>query len=351
VPHVDGFVYDPGVQGGTTTIEVDRTGGRVREFVSLAGTDNNCAGGRTPWNTWLSCEETESKAGSKGRTKDHGYVFEVDPYDNEANRDPKPLKLLGRFAHEAVAVDPGTGVIFETEDAGSPNGLFYRWTPPGGTVVGKGVLQRLADDAGTLAALKASIDGTHVPDLSVATEPGTTYDVEWLTVPDRDAQSTSIRKQFTSAQITRSRKLEGMWWGDGGAYFVASFARTTDGSAAQHDGQVWFYDPLAETIRLVLRFADTPVDQDSDVDGPDNITVSPYGGVIMAEDGDGRQHLVGSSVTGETYFLARNDHPDSSEMTGPNFSPDKKTLFANIQSPGYVLAITGPWMREGTTAH
>jgi uncharacterized protein len=90
-----------------------------------------------------------------------------------------------------------------------------------------------------------------------------------------------------------------MWWGDGGAYFVASFARTSDGSAAEHDGQVWFLDPLDNTIELKLWFAYTASDQDSDPDGPDNITVSPYGGVIIAEDGDGRNHLVGSSATGE----------------------------------------------------
>ena len=148
--------------------------------------------------------------------------------------------------------------------------------------------------------------------------------------------------------ITRSRKLEGAWWGDGGAYFVASFARTDDGSQVQHDGQVWFYDPLSRTITLQLRFAYTPADQDTNPDGPDNIAVSPYGGVILAEDGEGRQHLVGATEDGHTYFLARNDVGDGSgEMTGPNFSADKRTLFANLFNPGHVYAITGPWRRHG----
>jgi len=185
-----------------------------------------------------------------------------------------------------------------------------------------------------------------VPDLSVATAPGTTYRVEWVTVLDRDAKFVSTRKQFTDAQVSRSRKLEGMWWGDGGAYFVCSFARFADGSVGQHDGQIWFLDPLAQTIELRLHFAYTPLDQDNDPDGPDNITVSAYGGVIMAEDGEGKSHLVGATPSGEPFFFARNEHPDDSEFAGPTFSQDKKILFANIQSPGYVLAIQGPFVRQ-----
>jgi secreted PhoX family phosphatase len=345
VPKVNGFVYDPAAGGGTTTIEVDKEGNRIREYVSLAGTHNNCAGGRSPWGTWMTCEEAESL---RGQTKKHGYVFEVDPYDQERNRDPQPIKALGRYAHEAVVVDPDTGIIYLTEDAGNPNGLLYRWTPPDEALpLGRGVLRTLADDAGTLEAMKASLPGgAHVPDLSVATEPGTTYAVEWVDVPDRDATTTSTRKQFTNSQITRSRKLEGMWWGDGGAYFVCSFARFSDGSSAQHDGQVWYLDPLAQTIELKLHFVYTPDDQDSDPDGPDNITVSAYGGVIMAEDGEGKQHLVGSTESGEAFFFARNEIEGDSEFTGPTFSHDKKILFANIQEPGYVFAITGPFTRQ-----
>lgn len=342
VPAIPGFVYDGTVGGGTTTIEVDKDGKRVSEVVSLAGTLNNCAGGRTPWETWLSCEETESI-----KAKRHGYVFEVDPYDQEANRDPQPILALGRFAHESVVVDPGTGVIYQTEDASNPNGLLFRWTPPAeAQPVGKGTLKALSPEAGTLEALKAStLAGAHVPDLSVAVEPGTTYKCAWVNVPDRDATTSSLRKKFTSDQVTRSRKLEGMWWGDGGAYFVASFARTSDGSAVAHDGQVWFIDPLADTIELKLRFAYTPNDQDNDPDGPDNITVSPYGGVILAEDGEGVNHLVGSTDSGEVFFFARNDASDS-EFTGPTFSRNKKTLFANVQSPGITYAITGPFTKQ-----
>ncbi|MFI6738627.1 alkaline phosphatase PhoX [Nonomuraea sp. NPDC050451] len=350
VPALPGLTYDPGAGGGTTNIDVDAHGERIREYVSLAGTHNNCAGGKTPWNTWLTCEETEQRAGGAYQ-KDHGYVFEVDPFDREANQDPVPLKFLGRYSHEAVAVDPRTSAIYLTEDAGGPNGLYYRWTPPRRFHGRKGALRALAlseggDTAGKLEALSCYRDDTHVADLSEATEPGTRFKVRWVEVPDRDAKTQSVRLQFANDQVTRSRKLEGAWWGDGGAYFVASYARHTDGSVNEHDGQVWFYDPRTETVTLKVIFGVNPdPSQDTNYDGPDNITVSPYGGVILAEDGEGIQHLVGVSAHGKSYPLARNDLNDS-EFTGPTFSADGRILFANIQSPGHVFAITGPWRRS-----
>ncbi|MET9022710.1 alkaline phosphatase PhoX [Actinopolymorpha sp. NPDC004070] len=349
VPALPGLAYDPGARGGTTNIDLTADGTRVREYVSLAGTDNNCAGGKTPWDTWLTCEETERRAGGRF-VKDHGYVFEVDPFDQAANADPVPLKFLGRFAHEAVAVDPATSAVYETEDATAPNGLYLRWTPPEGFVGGKGAFRALATSAdggtaGTLQAMSCFSDGVHIADLSEATEHGTKYKVQWVDVPDRDARTTSVRKQFTDDQVTRSRKLEGAWWADGGAYFVASFARTTDGSVNEHDGQVWFYDPCKETVTLKTIFGVNPDPADEAYhDGPDNITVSPYGGVILAEDGVGIQYLVGVTKQGKSYQLARNQL-NGSEFAGPNFSPDGSIMFANIYSPGHVFAITGPWGR------
>ncbi|HEX5510345.1 MAG TPA: alkaline phosphatase PhoX [Actinomycetales bacterium] len=352
VPHVDGLVYDPKANGGTTNLELDRNNERVREYVSVAGTENNCAGGVTPWGTWLTCEETEKRAGTS-RDKDHGYVFEVSPVESEnPNNSNVPLKFLGRFAHEAVVVDPDTHVMYETEDASNRNGLFYRWVPPSGFEGGKGSLVALArsadgDTAGQLQAMRCARGSRHIADLSEATQPGTRYKVTWIDVPDRDARTTSVRHQLTDSEVTRSRKLEGAWWGDGGAYFVASYARLSDGSRNEHDGQVWFYDPASETVTLKTIFGVNPdpdVDADN-YDGPDNITVSPYGGVILAEDGDGVQHLVGVTEEGKSYTLARNDQ-GGSEFTGPVFSPDGKTLYASIQSgPGRVFAITGPWGR------
>ncbi|GAA5209261.1 PhoX family protein [Streptomyces thinghirensis] len=353
VPLTEGLVYDPAAAGGCTVVEV-RRGGHVAEWVGIAGTATNCAGGSTPWGTWLTCEETEDKAGEEGMTKDHGYVFEVDPEDRRANRDPKPIKALGRYAHEAVVVDPRRGHLYLTEDASGPNGLFYRWTPPEGFRHGRNRLRTLADDAGVLQAFKCfDSGGKFVDDLSRATRTGTVYGVDWIDVPDRDAKSTSVRKQFSAGRVTRARKLEGMWWADGGAYIVSSFARD-ESPGRPHDGQVWFYDPKRRTLTLkVLLGVNPDPSADGAFDGPDNITVSPYGGLVIAEDGDGVQHLFGATDSGRTYPIARNDlnvgseeEPEYSEFTGVTFSPDGKTLYANIQDPGIMLAITGPWKRQ-----
>ncbi|GAA4667859.1 alkaline phosphatase PhoX [Amycolatopsis dongchuanensis] len=348
VPTLPGITYDPGAGGGTTNILVDHWGRRVREYASLAGTHNNCAGGHTPWGTWLTCEETEQRAGGVYQ-KDHGYVFEVDPFDRRANENPVPLKFLGRYSHEAVAVDPHDSTIYLTEDASGPNGLYFRWTPPKGFRGRRGALRQLqltaGDNAGRLQAMSCFKGGKHIDDLSEATRPGTRYRVKWVDVPERDAREVSVRKQFAAGEVTHSRKLEGAYWGDGGAYFVASYARTSDGSVNEHDGQVWFYDPRTETVELKTIFGVNPdPDADTNYDGPDNITVSPHGGLILAEDGEGLSHLVGVTDTGKAYPMARNELNDS-EFTGPTFSQDGRILFANIQTPGYVFAITGPWHR------
>lgn len=349
VPARPGLTYDPGAAGGTTNIMVDHSGKRIREYVSLAGTHNNCAGGHTPWGTWLTCEETEQRAGGVFQ-QNHGYVFEVDPFDRDANRHPVPLKFLGRYSHEAVAVDPHDSTIYLTEDANEPHGLYYRWTPPKGFPGRRGALRELqlkrGDNAGRLQAMSCTKGSKHIADLAEATQPGTRYRVKWVDVPDRDAKEVSVRSQFAPDQVTNSRKLEGAYWDDGGAYFVASYARADDGSANEHDGQVWFYDPKSETVTLKTIFGVNPdPDADTNYDGPDNITVSPYGGLILAEDGVGLSHLVGVTDTGKPYPMARNELNDS-EFTGPTFSQDGRFLFANIQTPGYVFSITGPWPRR-----
>ncbi|MEV8036405.1 alkaline phosphatase PhoX [Streptomyces sp. NPDC086182] len=352
VPLTEGLVYDPAASGGCTVVEVRHE--HVAEWVGIAGTSTNCAGGNTPWGTWLTCEETEDKAGQNGMTKDHGYVFEVDPQDRRRNKNPKPVKALGRYAHEAVVVDPKRDRLYLTEDASGPNGLLYRWTPPQGFEHGHGRLATLADDAGALQAFKCfDSGGKFVDDLSRATKTGTVYGVDWIDVPDRDAKSVSVRKQFTDGQVTRARKLEGMWWGDGGVYIVSSYARTESPGQA-HDGAVWFYDPKRRTLTLKVLIGVNPSPSvDGAFDGPDNITVSPYGGLVIAEDGEGIQHLFGATESGRTYPIARNElnngtaeAPEYSEFTGVTFSPDGRTLFANIQEPGIMLAITGPWKRQ-----
>lgn len=331
VPHRPGLVYDPGCAGGTTNVTV--AGGKlVSHVASLAGTYRNCAGGHTPWGTWLTCEETEATPASEAAlTKKHGYVFEVDPFGRLHDAAPVPLVALGRYAHEAVAVDPHSGILYLTEDASGPFGLLYRFLPrkPLG---GPGSLRA----GGQLQALRA--DGAD--DLSAVTTLGTKLKVSWVDVPDPDATTTSVRKQFAPTAITQIPKCEGIFWDDQEkvAYVVSSYAKAAP-AVGRHEGQVWRLDPKRSTIELVVRIA-----PGGRFDGPDNITVSPYGGVVLAEDGDGENYLTAAGEDGTVYPLARNAGSDS-EWAGCTFSPDRRWLYANIQGDGLTVAITGPWYR------
>ncbi len=329
------LTYDPMAEGGTTTVELDSDGTVMAEYVSLAGTNRNCAGGPTPWGTWLTCEETEARVDDDGMTKDHGFVFEVDPLTPDNNANPTPLAALGRFAHEAVSIDPTTGAVYLTEDAEEPNGLLYRATPTT-PLGGYGSLR----DGAVLEALVASLNGAFVADLSEITEVGTKIDTAWTGIPDPVAEESSTRVQLD--KVTRSRKLEGTWWGDDAAYIVSSYARKDDGSVNEHDGQVWRLDPKANTMELVVQFGVNPDPASDNFDGPDNITVAPNGGLILCSDGEGVQHLWMVSPTGEPSMFARNARDDG-EFTGATFAADGKTLYVNLQEPGVTFAITGPW--------
>jgi len=331
------LTYDPAAFGGTTTVALDRQENKTDEYVSLAGTNNNCAGGLTPWGTWLTCEETEAKALTSGMTRDHGFVFEVDALNPANNVNPTPLTALGRYAHEAAVIDPGTGVVYLTEDASNPNGLVYRCRP-NDTSGRYGSLRA----GGVLDAMRCTDGGTFVRDLSVYSQPGTVLTLGWVAVPDPLAAALSTRKQLT--EVTRSRKFEGAWWGNGAAYIVASFARNSDGSVGQHDGQVWRLDPAAGTLTLDVHFGLNPDYASDNPDGPDNITVSPFGGLLLAEDGEGVQCVQAVAGDGSVAPLARNARDDS-EFAGVCFSPDKKTLYVNLQQPGVTFAIKGPFAR------
>jgi len=362
VPLIEGTVYDPGaLGGGCTVITTNIKGENLGEFVGISGTQTNCAGGPTPWGTWLTCEETESRAGTSWTgygtsgtfEKDHGYVFEV---RTDGKADPTPIKCLGRYAHEALAIDKDKQHVFLSEDASAPNGLFYRWTAPRGVRLGPGVMTKLAEDAGTLAAMQIIMDdGSVLPDVAYLTsaQMGRPFPVKWKAVPDRDAKTTSVRKQFADGEVTRGKKFEGVWGTDKGVYVVNSFA-FSDGDlpadAVPHDGMVWFYNYEQETIQLVAYFPHQEVAASGDAapyadmqfDGPDNVTVTPWGSLVLAEDGTGASHVLSSFPGGPTYAIARNQLNDS-EFCGPCFSEDGKVLFVNMQSPGLTLAITGPW--------
>lgn len=341
VPPVEGLTYDPYALGGCTVLDLDPAGRVTGERVALAGTAVNCAGGRTPWNTWLTCEETEDRAGTSGYGRDHGFVFEVDPADPHRSG-AVPLTAMGRFAHEAVAVDPYLGVVYETEDAFvEPFGLFYRFLPAR-PLGGLGSLRA----GGALEALR--VPG--LPNLAVVDEPGAQFPVEWVPVPDPSASGTPIRLQdFGPGGITHAQKLEGCYWGGTGVHFVSSYSRSSEGSPADHHGQVWFYDPLRSRLRLDVVFGPA-ADVQLPGDSPDNICLAPDGGLMVCEDGGGAQYVFGVTPGGEVYPMARNADdigkpgaPEWGEFAGVTFSPDARTMYVNAYAPGTTFAVTGPW--------
>ncbi len=116
----------PGLGGTTTLIYDEQKGEVVKEYLSLAGTYRNCAGGVTPWGSWLTCEEDVTRANGKNVEQDHGYVFEV-AAKAPGLVTPRPIKAMGRFNHEAVAVDAKTNIVYMTED--QSDGLIYRYIP------------------------------------------------------------------------------------------------------------------------------------------------------------------------------------------------------------------------------
>jgi secreted PhoX family phosphatase len=322
VPHTfDGRpvpTYDPAATGGTSTIVLDRKNRVTSIYPSIAGTHNNCAGGPTPWGTWLTCEENESDIGDVP----HGYVFEVDPEGKQTVA--TPYKAMGRFKHEAAAVDPETSDVYLTEDEN--NGLFYKFVP-NDTSMQYGSL----GNGGALYAMKAG----ELRRLGEVKTVGTSVPVSWTRIPNPDQQL--LNRTLQDDEVTRSRKLEGCWYGNERVYF--SCADENASPEVAHHGQVWSLDPATDQLTLVAYIPTT----DAVFDRPDNVTVTPWGQLILCEDGNDDQYLIlCDPSTGELSPFAYNAMSDD-EFAGANFSPDGKTLFVNIMGPSTTFAITGPW--------
>jgi hypothetical protein len=334
------FLYDGGsknvpVMGGTTTLVFDtRRQKLVRHYLSLAGTLRNCAGGPTPWNSWLTCEETEQLAGGPF-LKDHGYVFEVPARSEIGLVEPIPLTAMGRFRHEAVAVDAKSGVIYETEDM--DDGLIYRFLPE---------RQQDLKRGGKLQALaligRPAVDLRNWKSNSPVIAVGESVPVEWIDLEDIQSPANDLRQRGHSAGAARFARGEGMWYGNEGVYFAC----TTGGHARL--GQIWRYRPSPhegqpEEARSPGRLELFVEPNDGRlVENADNLTVAPWGDLVICEDGLSDQHVIGVTPKGKFYRLARNA-VSQSEFAGATFSPDGSTLFVNIQHDGLTVAITGPW--------
>ena len=315
--------------GGVTTLIIDpATGRRDRQFLSLAGTALNCAGGSTPWGAWLTCEETVLTAPKTGAS--HGWIFEV-PAEAPAPVVPVPLTAMGRFRHEAAAVDPASGTVYLTEDR--DDGLLYRFLPNSpGRLTGGGRLQALAFEAGG-----SDSRNWRRTDLTV----GEVRAVRWIDLDEVESPKDDLRQRGHAAGGVLFARGEGVHLAarpDGGCDIF--FTCTSGGD--RRLGQIFRLtsQPKAgsDQLQLFLESRDSRV-----MDYADNVTIAPSGHLVICEDrvGLSLNHLKVVTPAGKVCALARLRM--RTELAGACFSPDGRFLFVNAYAPGRTFAIEGPW--------
>lgn len=358
--------------GGTTNL-VFRDGNWVSIEPSLGGTVGNCAGGPTPWGTWLTCEEILSNESST-QDKKHGYVFEVSA--NASQTTGNPITGMGRLPHEAVAVDPASSIVYMTEDQRNIAGL-YRFIP-NDTSGQLGALER----GGRLQAAKVA--GTDNASLIVA-RLCDEYALEWVDIPNPDLNAGLVgfprlpgasllavgSGPFVQAWDRGALQMargEGIWYSSGKMYIVDT-ATGVDGSGrpGQGDGAVWELDLATMRLKAIFVSGDQRIGNN-----PDNITISPRGGVLLCEDGGASidqfgagARLLGVTPEGDSFIFCKNNvtldaaqiasagktvAPDDYrgfEFAGACWEPSGRVLFCNVQRPGITFAISGPWGSAG----
>lgn len=283
----------PNKTGGVGALRFNSRGDLVDAYSILRDTTDNCAGGKTPWQTWLSCEEY-----------DKGMVHECDPFGaNKAEARP----ALGVFNHEAVAVDTLNQHLYLTED--EPDGCLYRFRP-----------------SNPLPDLSAG-----VLEVAVVNDLKGHLTVTWQQILDPTAEFSLTRNQVVSA--ARFNGGEGIAFHSGRIYF------TTKG-----DNRVWVYDVRSQHLSVLY---DMMTSSNPILSGVDNVTITPGGDVIVAEDG-GSMQLVALTEGGHVVPILKLVGQDMSELTGPAFDPNFQRLYVSSQSgfsdngPGFTYEITGP---------
>ncbi len=365
--------YDPAACAGATTVEVTRYGEVVRAHTSLSGTHTNCNGGRMPWGTWISCEETVhgpdvAGVGNYLLRERHGYIFEVPA---QGVVEPEPITAAGRFSHESVAYDPQGGMLYLTEDNFGSASCFYRYLPPRPPDPYRADRRGLAD-GGRLQALV--VKGQPRADLARAQAPGTVLPVTWTDIDDpaprfpytegipaptsQDKALRYVGEQGRDGGAALFSRLEGSTFRQGVVYFTSTQGGGEpeeddgpyDGGYGNGRGQIWAYHCAEEVLRLVYQ-----APRVDGLDFPDNVTTSPSGTLIVCEDGENNNYVRGLTRRGELIDVALNRLTNRAgvsrqrdEFAGAVFSPDGHTLFVNVLAlHGMTVAIWGPWAKLG----